>query len=589
MKKSRYYLKRFFCVVLMAAMLFSSSLSGVSLSAETESPLYVTKSIIYEIDNLNYREQGYVAARFRDTKEPIPLSYCYDGKVFATVLKKDENRPIEAFIGAPESFSDENTDWLPFWVHRLTIRNILKGSDGKIELKRTIKRSEAVSIIMRSIGLKEEGNISDFQDVTPGSWYFDEVTTAEKYGIISKDTKFYPDRTVSREEFIVMAYRAFQLVGWINALPENGMTEGIQDIKDRDQISSWAKEAYASFYYNGRNQLLTYFYEEPEEGKDGFLDYYAAEPQKELTRNNAGDFIYSLISQLPVMPSEVAVQYGFDKEMPVIDGSTSTHPFTQTVYGVLFSNYSNHENYPLKHSKSHESYQRLIRGEVDMIFASVYPASDILAMAEEYDVELELIPIAYDAQVFFTNYENSIKGLSKEQISKTYVDNAYNNWNELGGPDAVYVPICRNNNSGSHAQMERYFLNGKEIHEKIRRENTAMAMSDILTEVIDVHTADSKSFGLGYSIYYYYQTMNKYMLGENEDGNPYLKLLAIDGVYPTDETIADGTYPLSNNTYLVIRKDSPKDSPERKMAEFMLTELGQQCVENAGFGPLKKK
>ena len=48
-----------------------------------------------------------------------------------------------------------------------------------------------------------------------------------------------------------------------------------------------------------------------------------------------------------------------------------------------------------------------------------------------------------------------------------------------------------------------------------------------------------------------------------------------------------GTYPLSNNTYIAIRKDTPADNPARKMAEFMLTEEGQLCVENAGFGGLK--
>lgn len=66
-----------------------------------------------------------------------------------------------------------------------------------------------------------------------------------------------------------------------------------------------------------------------------------------------------------------------------------------------------------------------------------------------------------------------------------------------------------------------------------------------------------------------------------------LKLLKIDGVMPTDETIADGTYPLSNNSYIVLRKNTPKDSAARKMAEFMLTEAGQNCVENAGVGKLK--
>ena len=63
-------------------------------------------------------------------------------------------------------------------------------------------------------------------------------------------------------------------------------------------------------------------------------------------------------------------------------------------------------------------------------------------------------------------------------------------------------------------------------------------------------------------------------------------MLAIDGVVPTDETIANGSYPLSNNTYIVLRKNTPADAPARRLAAFMLTEAGQQCVENAGYGPL---
>ena len=71
------------------------------------------------------------------------------------------------------------------------------------------------------------------------------------------------------------------------------------------------------------------------------------------------------------------------------------------------------------------------------------------------------------------------------------------------------------------------------------------------------------------------------LLGENE-----LKLLEINGVYPTDETIADGSYPLSGYNYAVVRADEPKDSPARRMVDFLLSEGGQICVQNAGFGPL---
>ena len=47
--------------------------------------------------------------------------------------------------------------------------------------------------------------------------------------------------------------------------------------------------------------------------------------------------------------NDIAMYYGFDKEMPVIDGSTSTYPFTESVYGAMFSAYSAHPQYPKKH------------------------------------------------------------------------------------------------------------------------------------------------------------------------------------------------------------------------------------------------
>lgn len=107
-------------------------------------------------------------------------------------------------------------------------------------------------------------------------------------------------------------------------------------------------------------------------------------------------------------------------------------------------------------------------------------------------------------------------------------------------------------------------------------------MSNVLTDVTGAKTDDPKGYALGYSIYYYFNAMDPFY-----GTNTHLKLLTIDGVEPNDETIANGTYPLSNNTYIVLPKDTPKDAPARKMADFMLTSLGQHCVEEAGFGPLK--
>ena len=69
-----------------------------------------------------------------------------------------------------------------------------------------------------------------------------------------------------------------------------------------------------------------------------------------------------------------------------------------------------------------------------------------------------------------------------DQIRTIYVDNPYTNWQALGGPDAAFIPYCRNMDSGSQAQMEEFFLKGDEIHPDIRRETTSVSMASVLTD-----------------------------------------------------------------------------------------------------------
>ncbi|MBE7047840.1 MAG: hypothetical protein E7393_00500 [Ruminococcaceae bacterium] len=514
-----------------------------------------------------------VKARYVDTKKPITLSCTYSDRLYATVPRDSAHREIEAFETTEMQFADYDASHYEFHpMMELSRTGVVKGNEKGEALPFTnITRAEATAMLLRFLGLEPlamQGTIRIFEDVTSDKWFYREVLSAYSYGLVKGDSErtFSPNRNITREEFVVMAARA---VTYANlGCPGNDNLNAV----DCDTISEWAKDAYA--------QLGNYVASDVDE-TDVENPKRVLNPQVSATRYFVADLLYNIALRCQIYPSQLAEQYGLDAGMPVIDGSTSTYPFTEAVYGNLFSNGMLHPSTPAEHSKSHASYQRLINGEIDMIFASVYPASDILKMAEEKGVELELIPIAYDAMIFFTNQDNTIEGLTAEQISNIYVSNAYANWNEVGGPDALMYPYCRNHDSGSHAQMEKHFLNGNEIHPEVQKE-TSMTMSNILTDVVAAKTDEPLGYGLGYSIYYYYHNMDPFY---NTTTN--LKLLAIDGVYPNDDTIADGTYPLSNNTYIVIRKDTPMDSPARKLAEFMLTEAGQACVEQAGFGKLQ--
>lgn len=561
-------------VVLFAvfSLVFSCA---VCVSAETN-----PADKAFETIHIPYKEEGeydwrkVVKARYADTKEPIPLSLTYDDSLYATVPKDRADDKIEAFVTECISFTDNDDSMYEFHVfEELSRSGIVRGNDkGEANPLNPITRAEATAMLMRFLGLENDADTAKrFSDVDESKWYCSVILSAYSHGLVKGDSEdtFSPQRNITREEFTVMASRAvkYALLGY----PRNVVIK----YADADKISSWAQESYDML---GSYVQSDYDYADEMQSEPIRI----LNPRTDATRYDVAYLLYNIERFCQVYPSSDAMKFGFDKNMPVIDGSTSTYPFTQAVYERLFSNGGNHPQKPSKHSKSHATYKRLINGEIDMSFASVYPASDILELARENGVEIELIPIAYDAMIFFTNAENSAKGLTKEEISNIYVNNAYKNWKEVSGPDALMYPYCRNNDSGSHAQMEKHFLNGKDIHPEVQKE-TSYTMSNVLTDVMSSKTENPIGYGLGYSIYYYFNNMDLFYNTKTE-----LKLLEIDGVYPTDETIADGSYPLSNNTYIAILKSSPEDSPSRRMADYMLTPAGQDCVESAGFGKLIK-
>lgn len=557
--------------------LLTAFLICLCMSASADEP---AKYEAFSVVRIPYIEEGeydwrkVVKARYCDTKEPIALSLTYDNWLYATVPSDKADSQIEAFVTEYITFADNDERMYEFHVfEELSRSGVVVGNDkGEANPLKPITRAEATAMLMRFLGLQDDAHTSKrFSDVDESDWYYSVIMSAYTHGLVQGDSEdtFSPQRNITREEFTVMASRAVKYA----SLGYPG--DSVITYADYDKVSSWAQESY--------DMLGSYVQSDYDYADEMQVEpIRILNPRADATRFDVAYLLNNIESFCQVYPSENAIKFGFDKAMPVIDGSTSTYPFTEAVYERLFSNGGNHPDKPSQHSKSHATYQRLINGEIDMSFASVYPASDILAMAEEKGVEIELIPIAYDAMIFFTNAENSAEGLTKEQISNIYVNNAYQNWNELSGPDALLYAYCRNNDSGSHAQMEKHFLNGNDIHPEVQKE-TSFTMSNVLTDVMSAKTETPAGYGLGYSIYYYFNNMDLFYNTKTE-----LKLLAIDGVYPTDETIADGSYPLSNNTYIALAKNSPENSPARKMAEYMLTPSGQDCVESAGFGRLKQ-
>ena len=589
-------MKRLLVLTLTLCLLFSTPGAAVTIeddlwSRDEGDGSYVTIRIPYPNGvGMLWSEHRYLHARYADTGEPIALSSQFrDGFVFATVPKDQAHRPMEVVMGEPLQFEDCFDIWTqngkeyraysaPLGAPELNLRGVILGDgSGNLNPNEIITRAEAFAIICRLLSLEPSGN-PGFADVSADDWYYDTASASKAAGITNEPEYFRPTDLVSRGEVTVMLYRAMKTIGWLRDVEG---TAADLPFKDADTIPSWALDAYLSFEPHSVNINTTR--DSDIMGEFGPEQDFYAEQSKGATREEVINVVYDALRWVPYYPTQAAIDWGFDKKMPVIDGSTSTLPYTHAVYGALYTNGDNHPSYPEKHSKSYYSYERLISGEADVLFISTKPTEDTLRKAAQAGVTLELHPIAYDAMVFFTNGANPIDGLTTQQIKDIYVKNAYDNWADLGGPDAALIPYCRNADSGSQALMEEFFLEGGDIHPDIRKETTSLSMQSVLTDVEGAMTAAPPSYALGYSIYYYYQSASRILLS----GDDSLKLLSIDGIAPNDATIADGTYPLSGYNYIALRADEPEDSPARRMVEFMLSEQGQTCVINAGFGALR--
>lgn len=567
--------------IFFAAILLSSA---APVGAEEDATIDVSKTVApfvrleCELPELWGDRTILSTARVKETGKILPLSFTYDDAVYVQTNLPVES--LEAFVAEkPKNYSDLDEGYI-FSVNFWTVRGVFQGDgDGNFRGKDSISRAEAAAVIARFMGIEPtEDTDSGFSDVAPDSWYAPIVTAAKEAGIVSSDELFRPDSKVLRQEFFAMACRAFDALGWLH----QGCGED-RVFADFDKADAYAQEIYKRLEDSGMRFEPFIRREEIGQSEDGTWIYGEyLDPKNEMMRRDAAELLYWGISDLPVVPSKTAMMLGLDQEMPRIDGSTSSYPITESAYWKLFSNARFHEARPAVHSKTIQSYKKLIAGEADVILVPD-PNEEVQQLAKDSGVELLYIPIADEALVFFTSAQNPTEGLSSQQIKDIYVNNRYDNWSQVGGADKKLIPFCRNNDSGSHAQMEMFFLDGKEINEEIRRENTSVMMASILTDVVKSDAENSDSFAMGYSMFYYFKNAGMVLGLTDPYGNNALKLLAVDGVLPTEESIADRSYPLSTHYYAVLRADEPEDSAARKFAGLLSSEAGAQIILNAGF------
>ena len=255
------------------------------------------------------------------------------------------------------------------------------------------------------------------------------------------------------------------------------------------------------------------------------------------------------------------------ENLPVLDGAAAlvpvyaaivdnVYPIGSVTYeGGVFddSNYYG-ENFAddsaMQYNNTVRGYKAIVDGTTDILFCAG-PSEEQKQYAEEQGAELVYVPVGLEGFVFFVNKNNPVDSLTTDQIRDIY-GGVYTNWKELGGANRIINPVTRLAGSGSQSAMDS-FMKGREIAPK---------------SVFSVTGAS-----IGFSFRWYMDGLV---------GNDNVKMLALNGVYPSAENIRNGTYPIIAQFYAIYRADN--DNPNIPvLIEWLLSDEGQTLIEESGY------
>lgn len=258
--------------------------------------------------------------------------------------------------------------------------------------------------------------------------------------------------------------------------------------------------------------------------------------------------------------------------IPRLDGATALYPmyasFVEAVYPEADYNPDSPEVSSVVSTTTGIAYERLVKGETDIIFVAG-PSDQQLAVAERQGVEFQMTPIGREAFVFFVHEDNPVDSLELEQIQSIYAGDV-TNWDEVGGETDSIRAFQRPEDSGSQTALQRLMGDKKLMDAPV--EDVPEGMGGIIEQTASYQNHKN---AIGFSFRFYATEMvDKHAI----------KLLRVNDVSPTVETIGDGTYPITSEFYAVTTTD--KYEQYKPFIDWITSEEGQSLVEKTGYVPL---
>ncbi|WP_456049005.1 S-layer homology domain-containing protein [Acetivibrio cellulolyticus] len=170
-----------------------------------------------------------------------------NGKYYAKINSLTNS--TYSVIYSPKTFKDVENHWAKDQVNDMGSRLVISGvCEDKFDPDRDITRAEYAAIVVRALGLMRSGAGKDiFTDMKKDAWYYDAVTIAYEYGIISGygNGKFGSEDKITREQAMTMISRAMVITKLKAEYKSEDAKALLADFGDSGESSEWAKEHIA--------------------------------------------------------------------------------------------------------------------------------------------------------------------------------------------------------------------------------------------------------------------------------------------------------------------------------------------------------
>lgn len=235
-------------------------------------------------------------------------------------------------------------------------------------------------------------------------------------------------------------------------------------------------------------------------------------------------------------------------------GSTTLQPLAHEL-GVVFKVLHPRVVLDIAAGGSVVGIQAVHEGTVDIGMASRDLEPEEAKGLDQYQVAADVIAVV-------VHETNAVENLTLSQLQGIYLGKI-TNWQQVGGADLPIVAVVRAKSSGTRGAFDNIVL--------AKQAPAAPEMQEVVTAGDMAVAVANDTAAIGYVGFGHLA--------------PGLKLLAIDGVLPSEESAQDGSYRLVRPLLFLT---GPLTQPlAQEFIDFALSPEGQEIVKDSGWVPVK--